>query len=357
VVDADTGAGLPSDQPPFVSVTLEQCFDYGYWGYCYYLASAPTEPPGDFRFSGDFAGNVRIRVNADPFLYEQPVFSPSGPTGYESVPITGGSSYDFGAIPLVPIIPVASISGQVTDAVTGRPLAGTVEPFARVQLYRSGPYGLEYVAEIPTSETGTYRFSSAVVGRPLLRGDYLVVGYANQYQAVNNSLALVNVQAREARVAPVLTLLSNPVRITEVAPCDNIPADGGKCAFSYRVTVGTANRTEGVAWSLVRAWGTGGLVNATDFLACEQPLSLIPGTTAASAVVRCQFTVPASVPDYAYFCPDARFGEDSRATPHFTVQGLIDPLFCLAKLPAWGSFKVLPQPAAVELLRHKGDHR
>ena len=256
----------------------------------------------------------------------------------------------------VPVDPVASISGQVTDKVTGHPLAGNVEPFAWVDLYRSSLNGFEYVSGIPTSEDGKYIFSAGV-GTSLPPGDYQVFAYASQYQRTNNSVDLVNVQSHEARVAPVLTLLSNPVRITDVTPCDAIPAGGGICDFSYRVTVGTADLMVGVVWSLVNASGTGGLIDATVFLACEQPLTLIPEKRAASAMVRCQFTVPARVPDYALVCPDARFGEDSRANPHFTVQGLIEPLFCLTKLPRQGSFEVLPQPAAVELLRHKRDHR
>jgi hypothetical protein len=252
---------------------------------------------------------------------------------------------------------IDSISGQITDAITGRPLAGPVDPFALVQLYRSSPFGFEFVAEIPTDENGNYLFSAAVVGNPLLVGDYRIVSYANQYQTMDNSVDMVNVQVHEARIAPVLTLLSNPVRFTDVKPCDAIPAQGGNCNFSFMATDSTADIMKGAVWSLVKASGTGGLIDATEFLACEQPLTLIPGKRTASKEVRCGFTVPASVPDNAIFCPDARFGEGSRANPHFTVQGLLDPLFCLTKLPGQGSLQVLPQPAAVELMRHKGNHR
>ena len=253
---------------------------------------------------------------------------------------------------------VDSISGQVRDRLTGRPLAGAVEPFARVQLYRSSPFGFQFEADIPTDENGRYTFTSAVVGSPLSPGDYQVVGFASQYQTTNNSIDLANVQAHEARAAPVLNLLSNPVRITDVNPCNAISALGGKCDFSYTATVGTPDLMKGVVWSLVKAWGTGGLINATEFLACEDPLTLVPGKGAASsAVVRCRFTVPASVPDNAIFCPDARFGEGSRSNPHFAVQGLVDPLFCITKLPGQSSFQVLPQPAAVQLKRHKESHR
>lgn len=360
VIDSDTHDGLPGNQSPFVSVALEQCFDYGSFGYCSYREAKQTDSQGDFRFQGNYDGNFRVQVTADQFLYEQPIFSPTGPTGYESISITGGRNHDFGDIPLVPIIPVESISGKVKDKITGRPLAGTVDPFARVQLYRSGQFGFEYMGETPTNKKGDYLFSSAVVGHPLPRGNYRVVGYADQYQEINNTIDLLNVQAHEARVAPVLKLLSNPVRITDVKPCDAIPAQGGICDFSYEVTNGTANRMKGAAWSLVKAWGTGGFVNGTNFLACEQPLILTPGTRGASQVMRCQFTVPARVPENAYFCLDARFGEGSLANLYFTVQGVIDPLFCLTKLPGQGNFQVLPQEAAIELMRHKwhkGDHR
>ena len=214
------------------------------------------------------------------------------------------------------------------------------------------------IAEIPTNEKGNYVFSSAVVGYPLPRGDYRVVGYASQYQQINNTVDLVNIQAHEARVAPVLKLLSNPVRITDVKACKDIPAQGGNCDFSYKVTNGTANRMKGAAWSMVTASGTGGFVNGTDFLACQQSLNLATGKGDVSQVMRCRFTVPASVPAYANICADARFGEGSGGSPYFTVQGVNESLFCLTKLPEQGGFKVLPQRAAVELIRqHKGGHR
>jgi hypothetical protein len=359
VVDAETHAGLQGNQSPYAAVTLEQCFDYVYWGYCYYRESTQTDSQGHFRFQGDFDGNFRVRVTADSFLYEQPIFSPTGSLGYESIPIASGTSYDFGDLPLVPIIPIESISGQVKDKVTGRPLAGNVDPFALVQLLRMSQFGYyEYLGEVPTSAKGDYLFSSAVVGRPLLRGNYRVITYANQYQVLNNSVDLVNVQAHEARVAPVLNLLSNPVRITDVKPCNNIPARGGDCYFSYKVTNGTANRMKGSAWSLVSALGTGGFVDGTNFLACQQSLELIPGKRDASQEVHCRFTVPASVPANAYFCPDARFGQGYGDNPFFAVQGMINPLFCLSKLPGQGNFQVLPEREAGELMRHKdkGDH-
>ena len=196
-----------------------------------------------------------------------------------------------------------------------------------------------------------------MVGRQLIRGNYRVIGSANQYQAIDNTIDLLNIQGHEARIAPVLSLLSNPVRITEVKPCDNIPSQGGHCYFSYKVTNGTANRMKGVSWSLVSASGTGGFMNATNFLACQQSLNLTTGKGDASQVVRCRFTVPYSVPANANICADARFGQGSVVNSYFSVQGLIDPLFCLTKLPGQGSFQVLPEREAVELMRHqKGDH-
>ena len=357
VTDAQTGLGLPGNQSPFAWVTLEQCFDYGYWGFCYSLQSQPTDSQGYFRFEGEFDGNFRVSVNADPYFYEQPVLRPTGPSDYASILIPRGTHYDFGVIPLVPIVPVQSISGQVIDRVTGRPLSGAGEPYARVQLFRQSQTGLDFVAEIATDHDGTYVFSSAVVGRPLIQGDYRVVGYANQYQTSENFVDVLGVQPREVRVAPVLRLLSNPVRITNVMPCRSVPAQGGTCEFSYNVTVGGAARMAGTAWSLVNATGTGGFTDGTNFVACEQPLTLVAGPSATSQEVRCRFSVPARVPAYASICTDARFGEDSRANPHWTVQAEIDPLFCMMKLPGQGTFKVLPQRAAVELSRREAGRR
>jgi hypothetical protein len=256
-----------------------------------------------------------------------------------------------------PNTPIKSIGGRVADRLTGIALPGAAEPFARVDLYRLGLFGPEYVAGTPTSNKGRYLFSSETVGASLTPGDYQVVAYAGQYQSTDSAVTLLNVQAGEARNAPALSLLSNPVRFTEINSCEDVPAQGGECNFSYRVTVGTAGRLVGGVWSIVDAWGTGGMINATQFLACEQPIALVPGSRASSQVVRCRFTIPANVPDYASFCPDARFGEGSRANPHFAVQGLIDPLFCLNKLPAQTLLKVVPQGAAAQMLRPRGHRR
>jgi hypothetical protein len=262
--------------------------------------------------------------------------------------------YVVSVVPDIPVELIDSISGQVTDKVTGRPLAGPVEPFALVQLYRAGPDGFEFLAQIPTGEDGNYLFSAATVGNRLLPGDYMVMGFANQYQTSDNVVDIINVQAHEARVAPVLALLSNPVRFTNVKPCDNNSAREGKCDFSFIATLGTADITKGALWSLSHTSGTGGIINATEFLVCEQPLILIPGRRTE---VRCGFTVPANVPDGALFCADARFGEGIRTNPYFTVQELIVPLFCMTKLPRQGSFQVLPQPEAVEHIRHRSNQR
>jgi hypothetical protein len=259
---------------------------------------------------------------------------------------------------LGPNMPVKSIGGLVTDKISGVPLPGAAEPFAWVDLYRWGLFGPEYVAGMPTSNKGQYLFSSEATGSPLTPGDYQIVAFANQYQSTDSTVDLRNVQAGEARTAPTVGLLSNPVRFSDIRPCADVPSQGGDCNFSYRVTVGTGRPLRGGVWSLVNAWGTGGLINATKFLSCEYPINLIAGTPAASQVVQCRFTIPASVPDYAGFCVDARFGEGSRANPHFAVQGLIDPLFCLSKLPAQTLLKVVPQgPAARKVLRTGGDQR
>ena len=267
-------------------------------------------------------------------------------------------AYLLSVDPILPVLSVKSIIGSVTDRLTGVALPGASEPFARVELYRSGLFGLEYVAGMPTSNEGRYVFSTETVGRSLTPGDYQVVAYASQYQSTDSAVDLSNVQGGETRVAPTLALLSNPVRFTDIKPCEDLPAQGGDCNFSYRVTVGSSGRLAGGVWSLVDAWGTGGMINATQFLACEHPIALSSGTRAASHVVHCRFTVPGAVPDYAFFCVDARFGEGSRANPHFAVQGLIDPLFCLSKLPAQTSLKVVPgEIAAQHMQRSRGHSR
>lgn len=256
-----------------------------------------------------------------------------------------------------PNLPVKSISGQVVDRISGSALPGAVEPFAMVDLYRAGLFGFDYVATLPTTDKGFYVFSSETVGDSLPPGDYRVAASASQYQSTDSAIDLSNVQADEVRVAPTHRLLSNPVRFSGVKPCQDVPSQGGDCDFSYRVTIGTSGQLLGGVWSLVDAWGTGGMINATKFLVCEHPAALIAGSSAAIATVRCRFRVPATVPDYASFCADARFGEGSRANPHFAVQGIVDPLFCLTKVPGQTTLQVLPPAAAQRMLINRGRRR
>lgn len=235
---------------------------------------------------------------------------------------------------------VSSIRGKVTDMVTSAPLAGLTDPFAYVYLERLTPAGPELVAEGATLDDGSYSF----VGVPV--GSYRVAATASQYQVVDSAVDLGPVVANEDRLAPDLRLLPNPVRFINVRPCDDVPAEGGICRYSFEANLGADQMRSGVVWNIVNGSNSAGLIGGTQFQSCERPLTLIAGTPVANRTIRCQFFVPPTVPDDASFCVDAWFGDGSRVEPHMAVQGLRQ-LFCMSKRPGASRLQVLPQaPAA-----------
>jgi hypothetical protein len=85
-------------------------------------------------------------------------------------------------------------------------------------------------------------------------------------------------------------MTSYPVRFTEMQACSEIPATGGDCVYSVRITNGQATKLEGQAWSLVDSFVPESFAHSTDFRAGDsQLLSLASGK---SKVLQFKFTVP-----------------------------------------------------------------
>jgi hypothetical protein len=117
---------------------------------------------------------------------------------------------------------------------------------------------------------------------------------------------------------------SMPARIELVAPCA-IPAEGGTCQMSMRVTNGAPTRLAGEAWGVVEASWIGSPAQQTRFqVGSPKTLSLAPG---ASVVVPLTFEVPGSVSNGSYICVNGFAAQRPHA---FNTLGT-HPLLCFSK--------------------------
>jgi hypothetical protein len=327
-VDADTGE--PVD---FVSVTLFRCFD----GFCFFFAGHTyTASDGTFRFDGPFLGlnEGEYRVVLSDFRYELTEVGPFFAAARQAV--------DLGDIALPRSPAVGSIRGRLTDAATGQPLPGNSDPFAWVELQLCDQFSpfCWTIRSMPAGPDGSFHFAGGP-GSFLPPGTYQIRVFADQYEAFTSAPFFVgddvDYDTGELRIK------SFPVRIHLVEPCPPIPARGGNCRFTVRITNGMPGHLTGETWSVVQASFLGSPVHFTSFqTGISKAISLQPG---GSATVPFTFFVPGEVSDGAYICA-AGF---AAGRPHaFNTLGQ-HHLFCLVK--GGGVFSVVPEREKREAVR------
>lgn len=77
---------------------------------------------------------------------------------------------------------VPVITGRITDAVTGAPLPGNIEPYTTVELYRiCGDSCLDFVNSQNADSEGRFSFDSYYYGAPIPAGSYQINATANLY--------------------------------------------------------------------------------------------------------------------------------------------------------------------------------
>ena len=123
-------------------------------------------------------------------------------------------------------------------------------------------------------------------------------------------------------------MLFRSVRFSDIEPCTYVPAVGGECEYSVRITNTEPVLLRGAAWSLVEASSTGSYLEHTEFQA--EGLERLQLETDASTEVEFEFDVPGTVPQGTYICPDVWVGIGVRE-PYFFTVGEKDPLFCIYK--------------------------
>ena len=324
VVDSATGAPLFNKY-----VTLYLCND----GYCSsYAGSAMTDGQGAFRFENGTYSMARPLVPGDYSIA-------LGGNGYESTtagPFTlaEGQDLNVGDLGMQRTPAIGSIQGRLVDEITGTPLSGTAAPFGRVELRYCQPWGCYYTLEyLSVAANGTFRFESSNDYLRLPPGTYQISASADQYQPTLSATFEVadgeNVNIGDVKVK------SLPVRINLASSCGSIPAEGGECRFSMRVTNGATTRLEGEAWAIVNGSWIGSVATHTSFeVGSPRSLSLAPGD---SVTLPLSFTVPATINDGATVCVR---GYAAQRPHEFNTLGTHD-LFCFSK--GYGGFDLVPE--------------
>ena len=321
-VDADTGTALPG-----ASVTLYRCFDNG----CIeFVNSQNTDGNGQFHFNSYYFGaplpGGTYRLTFSDILHE---------TTPIDITIGAGEDHDMGDVALTPLPLIGSISGKLVDKVTGQPVSQIFGP--SLALYRcTDGYCEQFVNWLVPDSLGRFQFNSDYSGNPIPTGTFQIRAYADQYQEYLGDPFPVG-EAENKNVGNI-GLTSFPVRFSEMTPCAQIPASGGDCIFSIKITNGTSKDLGGKTWSMANTSLPESFAGYTNFQTKDpQDLDLGKGK---SKVFRFQFSVPANPGPYGtYICTRVFVGEGGQA--FLNTIGFRD-LFCVLR-NAGGFAIVSPQ--------------
>lgn len=243
-------------------------------------------------------------------------------TAYPDFGFTGVGSGSY-QLTVTPPQFIGSIGGVLTDSLNGKPLRGDATPFAFVRLLRCDTFGCSDVNSQNTASDGSFHFATDFNGSPLRVGNYMLVAFADQYQYRQTEMFTVG--EGEAYDAGKVALDSYPIRLSDTQVC-SLPAKGGVCDFSVKITNGLARKFSGKAWSIITGDNIGSFTNYTSFQT-DAPLDVSLGA-GKSMVLRFRFTVRGSVADGAYICANVLAGENPSPFFHTVGQRF---LFCFTK--------------------------
>jgi hypothetical protein len=243
-------------------------------------------------------------------------------TTYPDVEFLGGGNGTY-QLTVSHVQGIGSISGRLTDAVTGEALPGDIHPFAFVGLQRCDEFGCQDILAQSVGSDGSFRFENDANGFPLEGGTYNIVAGADQYEFAQSGS--FDVQEGEEVDLGEIGVQPFPVQFTDPQGC-TIPTNGGLCEFSVTVTNTRPTPLSGKVWSLVAGFDLGSFVSFTTFQT-DSPRDLSLGA-GQSRTLRFRFRVPGRVADGAVICPSAYMGQNPDALFHPVGHGF---LFCLAK--------------------------
>lgn len=188
---------------------------------------------------------------------------------------------------------IGSISGRLVNAIGGAPLGANVA--AAITLNRCVEGDCQYyITSLSPDPEGYFRFDAASLGQPLMVGEYLVVGNADQF--ANSSLGAFTVTEGQQYQLGDLALQPNPIQFYDAQGCAPISPQGGACAYSIRLLNNQPERAELQVWSIIQI---GGPSSGTFQPEPAQPLSLDSGE---SRVLGFSVNVPPEVPEYTSIC-------------------------------------------------------
>ncbi|MGH8556485.1 MAG: carboxypeptidase-like regulatory domain-containing protein [Methylococcales bacterium] len=262
----------------------------------------------------------------------------------------------------VPSISSVTITGRVVDAQTGLPLRGDEFPFAFVKLNSDDCFpgvGCQNISTQATDNLGRFDFTQGI--EP---GIYHVVVSANQYHA-----RFLDLGADEGENVDLgdIDLVPLPLQFTDIVPCTDVPAQGGQCLYSVRVTnKRTTKLKNGRVWSIVTGYSPGYFVAGpvtTVFQKGKRDLTL---KAAQSTVVKFGFKVPESLLEGSFICADAWAGSDNTNPYLGPLSNTF--LFCIKKTGntgvsarsgsgnGRGGFEIMPMKEAYELYLQRQGH-
>jgi hypothetical protein len=245
---------------------------------------------------------------------------------------------------------IRSISGRTVDAVTKQPLPGTASPpFAQVRLLRCEAGICSDVASQSVGTDGRFQFNRDMFGQFLSAGSYEIIASAQEYQ--DEQTDPIQVSDGEDRDLGDIALEPFPARFSDITPCSDVPAAGGRCRYSVRITNRLGTRLTGAAWSVVDAFGTGSLADVTRFQANgTHKLGIDPQE---SKVMHFSFEVPGTVRAGAFICAQVLFADDRRE-PFFNTVAVAS-LFCITKTAETSpALSVVPRKDAERMNRGSG---
>ena len=337
ITDSITGVPLPGDGSPFTSITLRRCDEFG----CNeFVNQQQADSNGQFRFSTYYfgsplpTGTYQIEITAA--LYQT---SQVGSLGFVE-----GQDLNLGDVPLTPVPLIGSISGRLLDSVTGKPISADFQPL--LQLYNCKEFGCSFMNSQTPDSAGRYRFETDFNSNRLPAGTYQVVAFADQYEQGQTNPFDVGENINRA---VNLRLKSFPVRFSEIQPCVDIPAAGGECIYSVKVTNGSRGTFKGSAWSVVDSSLPDSFTGFTNFQTREpQKISIDQGK---SKVLQFKFRVPANNSTFGtYICPQAFVGQGKG--PLFNTVGQRG-LFCVYRNA--GGFTILSPEELQDALQQSRD--
>ena len=127
---------------------------------------------------------------------------------------------------------IGSISGRMIDAAGDFPLPGGIHPNGFILLDFCTPDGCFPATNQRADASGRVRFVLDQVNRPLLAGDYVLTALADGYTPIRRTLRVGEDEHVDVGDLP---LDPQPVGVSDVRTCTELPIQGGVCEFSARI--------------------------------------------------------------------------------------------------------------------------